>query len=62
MARGTTPEVYCQRRYKTHVNATNHSHATFLFNFLFIMYLLPHYSTKMAALSSSLEKECVRFG
>ena len=56
----TAPEVYCQRRYKTHVNATNHSHATFLFNFLFIMDLLPHYSSKMAALSSSLKKECVR--
>ena len=35
---GTAPQVYYQRRYKLYqVNATNHTHATFLFNFLFVL-------------------------
>ena len=34
----TAPQVYYQRRFKLYqVNATNHTHATFLFNFLFVM-------------------------
>ena len=38
MAWGTAPQVYYQRRYKLYqVNATNHTHATFLFNFLFVL-------------------------
>ena len=38
MAWGTAPQVYYQRRYKLYqVNATNHTQATFLFNFLFVL-------------------------